>query len=41
MPNGDTFEGEYKNGKRNGFGIYTFKSGHTIEGMWENGRNVG
>ena len=27
LPDGNTYEGNYENGKRNGFGIYKFKSG--------------
>lgn len=30
--NGDTYEGKYENGMRNGFGIYTFTSGSKIIG---------
>ena len=37
-PNGDTYEGDWKEDKREGFGIQFYKkSGHKYEGMWKNG----
>lgn len=27
LPDGSQYEGNYENGKRNGFGVYRFKSG--------------
>ena len=33
---GDTYVGEWKNGKKNGQGIYTFADGRVQEGIWEN-----
>ena len=32
--NGDRFEGQYKNGKKSGKGIYYFKTGEKFEGEW-------
>ena len=33
--NGDIYEGEVKNGKRNGHGTMTFKDGTCFMGRWE------
>ena len=32
--NGDTYEGEYVKGKRQGQGIYTFSDGEKYDGEW-------
>ena len=37
---GDVYEGEFKNGNRDGYGTYTFADGTKIEGQWKNGRLV-
>ncbi|XP_066563195.1 radial spoke head 1 homolog isoform X2 [Amia ocellicauda] len=34
LPNGDTFQGQYENGKRNGQGTYRFKSGARYTGEY-------
>lgn len=34
---GDRYEGKYKNGKRNGFGVYLFHSGDKYSGQWKDG----
>ena len=36
--NGEVYEGEFLNGKRHGFGKFTFESGVIIEGIWINGK---
>ncbi|XP_058963268.1 radial spoke head 1 homolog [Pocillopora verrucosa] len=42
LPNGDEYEGDYKNGKRNGNGKYTFlKSKARYEGEYSNGQKCG
>ena len=33
--NGDTYEGQYVNGKRTGYGVYTFSTGDIYEGEWK------
>ena len=33
-PNGDTYEGEYDKGKRQGYGVYSFSDGERYEGQW-------
>ena len=33
-PNGDKYEGEWRNGSRSGKGIYTSKSGYIYKGEW-------
>ena len=35
------YEGEFKNGKRNGKGRYTFANGAVEEGLWENNEFIG
>ena len=39
--NGNTFEGEWKNGKKSGQGILKFKTGKKYEGTWSNGKKNG
>ncbi|KAJ3322018.1 hypothetical protein HDV06_003618 [Boothiomyces sp. JEL0866] len=34
FPNGDTYEGSYANGKRNGQGVYKWKAGHRYKGQF-------
>lgn len=36
MINGDSYEGEYMNDKKNGKGIYIWKNGSKYEGNFEN-----
>ena len=40
FPNGDKFEGVFKNGRPNGFGIKTYANGKVIEGTWKDGAPV-
>jgi len=35
FPNGDTFQGEYKDGKRDGKGVYTFNNGAVYDGEYK------
>lgn len=35
--NGHRYEGAWHEGKRQGFGIYTFRNGETQSGHWQNG----
>lgn len=37
-PNGLTYEGEYKEDKKNGFGKFTYANGDTFEGTFDNGK---
>ena len=39
--NGDTFEGDFVDGKRHGNGVYTSKKGDRYEGEWKNDRREG
>ena len=39
--NGNTYEGEYKYDKCEGFGVYRFNSGDKYEGMWKNSLKSG
>ena len=41
FPNGDTYEGDYKNGIREGKGRYTFVAGGWYKGDWANGLKHG
>ena len=34
--NGGIYEGDWKNGKANGFGIYLYSDGSRYEGHWKN-----
>ena len=34
--NGEIYEGGFMNGKKHGFGIYTWKDGSTYEGWYAN-----
>lgn len=38
---GDTYNGEYFDGKKNGYGVYNFKDGSKIEGCFESGELQG
>lgn len=33
--NGDTFEGIFEQGKKNGKGVYSFADGTRLEGVWK------
>ena len=33
-PNGDTYEGEFADGKRNGKGVYHYANGEEYNGDW-------
>ncbi|EDN71016.1 hypothetical protein BGP_2572 [Beggiatoa sp. PS] len=35
--NGESYNGYYKNGMRNGFGTHYLPDGFTIQGMWVDG----
>nr|CAD7196151.1 unnamed protein product [Timema douglasi] len=37
LPNGDVYEGQYRNGKRHGGGLYVFRGGARYEGQWKKG----
>ena len=37
LPSGDSYSGQYKNGKAYGFGTYTFADGHRYEGNYKMG----
>ena len=39
--NGNKYEGEYVNGKRQGFGVYTFADGEKYEGEWDRDQQHG
>ena len=39
--NGDNYRGEYKNGKPDGYGVYTWANGSTYEGYFANGLKAG
>ena len=39
--NGDVYEDEYKNGKRNGYGKFFFNTGEIYLGKWKNDKKVG
>lgn len=39
--NGDVYEGELKDGKRNGWGKYTWANGDYYEGEWKDGKKNG
>lgn len=41
MPNGDKYEGEWKNDFQNGTGTFTYANGDTYEGQWVNGNREG
>ena len=40
-PNGDIYEGEYKDDNRNGFGIYKYSNGNRYEGEFKNDKQHG
>ena len=41
-PDGRRYEGNYKDDKKSGFGIYTWKKeGKKYEGEWQNGKQHG
>jgi hypothetical protein len=40
-PNGDKYEGEYRDGKPNGQGIYTWADGRKYVGEWKDGKKHG
>lgn len=40
-PNGDSFEGSFENGKRNGQGKYSYKNGAQYEGQYSQNQKTG
>jgi len=36
-PDGSIYQGEWKEGKPNGWGVYRAPNGDTVEGEWEDG----
>jgi Ca2+-binding EF-hand superfamily protein len=40
-PNGENYEGGWKNGKWDGFGVYTKPDGYKYEGHWKRGKRHG
>ena len=40
-PNGDIYEGEFRDDFFDGFGIYEFNGGERYEGEWKNGLQNG
>ncbi len=41
MSNGDKYSGEWKEGEKNGKGIYEFANGDVYEGYWDKGKRHG
>ncbi len=41
LSNGDKYEGEFKNDKKNGYGIYFYDDGDKYEGVFENDKKKG
>jgi len=39
--NGDVYEGEWKNGKKEGQGVMTYANGNVYDGHWKNGKKEG
>jgi hypothetical protein len=39
--NGDKFVGEFRDGKKNGKGAFTYSSGETSSGKWQNDLFIG
>ena len=39
--NGDTYEGGFSNGVKNGFGILKYRDGERYEGEWKNDKQNG
>ena len=39
--NGNKFEGEYKNGQKEGYGVYYYSNGDKFEGKWKNNNKEG
>jgi hypothetical protein len=39
-PDGRKYEGDWKNGKQHGVGIYTSASGKTKKGEWSEGKRI-
>jgi hypothetical protein len=35
---GERYEGEFRDGKKHGSGVYTFADGTSVEGTWVNGQ---
>ena len=40
-PNGNSYEGDFKNDFRDGLGVYKLKNGERHEGEWKNGKKNG
>ena len=41
MANGSKYQGDWKNNKEEGYGIYTWPDGSRYEGDWKNGKQDG
>ena len=41
FPNGDVYDGEWVNGKRQGVGLFKAQGGSTYAGNWDNGKRHG
>ena len=39
--NGDVYDGEFKDGKRHGHGVYTWSYGGVYDGEWKDGKQHG
>ena len=39
-PDGRKYDGEWKNGKQHGVGVYTSASGKTKKGQWSEGKRI-
>ena len=40
FPDGSTYEGEWKNSKMHGKGVFTWSDGKVMEGTWNEGNHV-
>lgn len=39
--NGQVYKGAYQNGKKHGYGVYTWEDGKEYAGNWQNGKQHG
>ena len=40
-PDGSVYEGDWSEGQRNGYGVYTYANGDKYQGIWEEDRRHG